>query len=563
MWINAAHKQVDKKLTHRKELRQALNKHSSLANVPWKDRREDYGENYKSQINPLKDYYLKSDCDSDEEVELQLQHSQTQVDILQKISLIPNAFVSESGELSYDINAQSTTYPCNTHKGSIQSNLKKKRPNKKLKAFKRPENNYYPNDNLKASYGDLNLPQIPIGQLCLNQHMNDYFVRGDVNKNGRQSEFWKNFNNKIKQLEEADQQTHINPGDILRQRHDMIQEELKNKEIEFYKQKALEMLNFYNDAEIKDRITKKEQEKLNTILTARTLSKKTLKSSQLREDLLMGGSKMVPDHKIDTYSPRRALQFNPYKSYWMDCVDKLLAVDNCYQIPEPGYYKLVCARMQTRRFNPREFVELDNEAIDIIEKVFYCNNKVEYDIYTSKIEAEMIVQTRIRPDLAITVEQALSELGYLERPGVSKKVSKIKGSFISQNLQVGGSYKEVLIPRLSTREFATIRPFKGVLEESELSLRLGSGEHSELFKNFQTEEPSKENSDNLTERIMQENVDEEGYCQICAEFVMPKDILDTKCLTFVKDEISTNLNPNNHMMSKQSIQSVQSLSRNS
>lgn len=70
MWINAAHKQVDKKLTHRKELRQALNKHSSLANVPWKDRREDYGENYKSQINPLKDYYLKSDCDSDEEVEL-------------------------------------------------------------------------------------------------------------------------------------------------------------------------------------------------------------------------------------------------------------------------------------------------------------------------------------------------------------------------------------------------------------------------------------------------------------------------------------------------------------
>ena len=168
----------------------------------------------------------------------------------------------------------------------------------------------------------------------------------------------------------------------------------------------------------------------------------------------------------------------------MDCVDKLLAVDNCYQIPEPGYYKLVCARMQTRRFNPREFVELDNEAIDIIEKVFYCNNKVEYDIYTSKIEAEMIVQTRIRPDLAITVEQALSELGYLERPGVSKKVSKIKGSFISQNLQVGGSYKEVLIPRLSTREFATIRPFKGVLEESELSLRLGSGEHSELFKNF-------------------------------------------------------------------------------
>ena len=67
------------------------------------------------------------------------------------------------------------------------------------------------------------------------------------------------------------------------------------------------MLNFYNDAEIKDRITKKEQEKLNTILTARTLSKKTLKSSQLREDLLMGGSKMVPDHKIDTYSPRRAL----------------------------------------------------------------------------------------------------------------------------------------------------------------------------------------------------------------------------------------------------------------
>jgi hypothetical protein len=173
--------------------------------------------------------------------------------------------------------------------------------------------------------------------------------------------------------------------------------------------------------------------------------KKKLRRQSTREDLLIRGTKQVPSEKIDIYSPRRTLQYQPYRSYWLDCVDKLLSADNCFDIEQPGYYKLVCKKMSKKRFNPADFKSLPVSDVQNLEKMFYCSEKVDYDIRSRKIHKEHCskVKRRTRPRLDITIQEAKFDLG-IQDYGKKKKATKKKtGSFLSHVPRYSSSFAEV------------------------------------------------------------------------------------------------------------------------
>ena len=71
-----------------------------------------------------------------------------------------------------------------------------------------------------------------------------------------------------------------------------------------------------------------------------------------------GLSKVIPKSRLDIYSPRRAFQQNPYKSYWMSCIEKLLEAASPFDEEQPGYYKLVCNNLQKDLLDSNSLPEL-------------------------------------------------------------------------------------------------------------------------------------------------------------------------------------------------------------
>lgn len=112
------------------------------------------------------------------------------------------------------------------------------------------------------------------------------------------------------------------------------------------------------------------------------------KKGKVKTDLLIRSNKYVPKRLIDVYSPKRAMMMRPYKSYWMECVDRLLESDNCLEEENVGYYCVVLKRYLPRVFLGEDFEFLDEKDIEVMALCAEEQHKVEFDLRTEKIHKE-------------------------------------------------------------------------------------------------------------------------------------------------------------------------------
>ena len=99
----------------------------------------------------------------------------------------------------------------------------------------------------------------------------------------------------------------------------------------------------------------------------------------------------------------------------MNCIEKLLEANDQFEVEEPGYYKLVCNNLERKTLDVAQLSELSPLDIEMSEKVLYCFQNVGHDIETSRIHLDFchLVHRRLRPNLEITLEQAMFELGHI------------------------------------------------------------------------------------------------------------------------------------------------------
>lgn len=88
----------------------------------------------------------------------------------------------------------------------------------------------------------------------------------------------------------------------------------------FSKKNNSELDQFAKDTEIQSRIKAKQDQ------TEATSHKKSV------QNRAVGIAKVVPKSRMDIYSPRRVFQQNPYKSYWMSCVERLLEAEHPFEV---------------------------------------------------------------------------------------------------------------------------------------------------------------------------------------------------------------------------------------
>ena len=133
-----------------------------------------------------------------------------------------------------------------------------------------------------------------------------------------------------------------------------------------------------------------------------------LKKQKARNDLLLLGTKIVPFEKIDKYSCKHVLQYKPYKSYWMNCVSKLLSYDNLKDSGAVGYYEVkhigeespansvtVWGSGGSKKWggaSPRPRIRWEDSVSDLDVEIFYAcwkvANVVAEDLESEKIQME-------------------------------------------------------------------------------------------------------------------------------------------------------------------------------
>ena len=369
--MESIHSKVGRKFQLRKQELETL-RNRVLQSNEW-DREKLYTDYVSSNKNPLKNYEQTSvgRHGGSDGIALDRSHSMQDLRILSQIKVLPNICIKKNGELVEDSEQLAQTVHISapskkqkkmvSNRGHLQLDKARK---KKHGSLFRIENNLSPSSNPKnqillrtSSVKVFQLPTLPPGLVPVNQHLNEfYFTTGRVK--GRYSDSWNRLNQNIKELRDGNRETQSKVDSLLQKRKDLINENLNLKAADFAKKTKEDITQFERDDEIQTRIKAK---------LGQTETNYAKKSGQNRSHAL---AKAVPKSRVDIYSPRRAFQQYPYKSYWMSCVEQLLSADSPHGVEEPGYYKLVCNNLERKVLDASQLSELDIAQLEIAQEVY-------------------------------------------------------------------------------------------------------------------------------------------------------------------------------------------------
>jgi hypothetical protein len=103
------------------------------------------------------------------------------------------------------------------------------------------------------------LPNINQKLIPLNQHMNDYYLTEDTGKTREYSDFWRNLSSKLRKLRLGDVVHKETVASMLKNRTEKIKKAGQEKEEELIKKQNWEIVKFYNNIDIIQKIEQKRR----------------------------------------------------------------------------------------------------------------------------------------------------------------------------------------------------------------------------------------------------------------------------------------------------------------
>lgn len=122
----------------------------------------------------------------------------------------------------------------------------------------------------------LKFPHLPENVTVLNQHLNDYYLSENEFRQRGYSTFWRNLRNKLQLISLRGAVRKKTAASIIKHRKNQLLKQFKAKEKEFNKKKNDEIVKFYNNPTIMEKLVLKEKEKA-IVYEAKKQNKKKFK----------------------------------------------------------------------------------------------------------------------------------------------------------------------------------------------------------------------------------------------------------------------------------------------
>lgn len=219
--------------------------------------------------------------------------------------------------------------------------------------------------------------QIPEGIILQHSHMNEFYLLEDFER--RLPDFY--YKDYSKFIHGSGQDSRDIHG-IIKSRKLYLLEAERQRKIEFLekKSKSAKEALMYVKKSARPRLRHKRRRNWRK-------TKKYIEKGKVNTDLMVKDRKRVPSTQVDLFSPKRVQMVEPYKSYWMGCIDKLLKSDNCLKVSKVGYYSITLKRIIYKEYSDDGYELLSDKERDVVKSFYWGVQKVEYDLETERIHS--------------------------------------------------------------------------------------------------------------------------------------------------------------------------------